>query len=104
MQEAFLHFLWKFRHLPGGILFTTSGLPVRIIKTGTHNSDSGPDFLHAELEIGETRWAGNVEIHLKATDWDRHNHSTDPRYDNVILHVVFENDRALNGRENMPVL
>jgi hypothetical protein len=104
MQEAFLHFLWKYRHLPPEKLFTLNGEPIRIVKTGTHNTDAGPDFQHAELMIGDTRWAGNIEVHLRTSDWDKHGHSTDPRYDNVILHVVYDHDKNIAAKQNIPVL
>ena len=89
MTEEFLHYLWKFR-LVNKELQTRSGEPVTIIHPGEHNRDSGPDFLNARIRLGETVWAGNIEIHLNEYDWYRHNHHLDNAYSNVILHVVFE--------------
>jgi len=72
-------------------LRTTDGEVLQIITTGIHNMDAGPDFHQSKIKIGETIWAGNVEIHLKSSDWLKHNHNTDKAYDNVVLHVVWEN-------------
>ena len=69
---------------------------MQIIDPGTRNTDSGPDFLEAKIKIGEQLWIGNVEIHVKTSDWNRHGHQYDKAYDNVILHVVYENDTKVN--------
>ncbi len=71
---------------------TDEGEPIEIIQVGRHNIHAGPDFFDARIRIGKTLWAGNVEIHLKASDWNRHGHQSDPLYRNTILHVVAEND------------
>ena len=67
---------------------TTDGLAVEIMSVGQHNCDAGPDFSHARLRIGTQEWVGNVEMHIRASDWRHHRHHTNPAYDNVILHVV----------------
>lgn len=105
MTEDFLHFNWKFR-LQGHKYHSTDGEEIRIIRCGEHNMDSGPDFKNARVKIGETEWAGNVEIHVRSSDWLRHHHQKDPAYDNVILHVVYENDLTIrrNSGEIIPVL
>jgi hypothetical protein len=92
MTEDFLHYVWKFRLLRPVQLFTSDGEPIEIIKPGFPNTDAGPDFFNAILKIGQTKWAGNIEIHVRSSDWNAHSHSSDPAYDNVILHVVYEND------------
>lgn len=92
MREDFLHYLWKFRKFDFQRARTTSGESVNIIDTGRHNKDSGPDFFNARLRIGDQLWAGNVEIHLKSSDWYFHGHENDEAYRNVILHVVWEDD------------
>ncbi|WP_321286523.1 DUF2851 family protein [uncultured Sunxiuqinia sp.] len=96
MNEAFLQFIWKHK------LFSTEQLkvdrqPVQILQVGQHNSDAGPDFFNSRIKIGETTWAGNVEIHQKASDWYRHQHETDEAYNNVILHVVRDNDEEIRN-------
>jgi hypothetical protein len=99
MNETFLSYLWKYRQISQDLL-TESGDPIAVIYPGDQNSDSGPDFFNARLRIGATTWAGNVEIHVRASDWYKHGHHADPAYDHVILHVVYEADRQvchLNG-------
>ncbi len=91
MNEDFLSFVWKYR-LYRKDLTTTTGESVTIINPGEQHINSGPDFFNARIKIGETLWAGNVEIHVKASDWYRHHHQTDNAYNNVILHVVYEAD------------
>jgi hypothetical protein len=93
MAEALLWYLWR-EHLPRvHPLRLTDGRTVRIFHTGTLNQDSGPDFLNAELAFGPGRKiTGDVEIHLRPSDWRRHNHAYDARYNAVVLHVVMWND------------
>lgn len=91
MNEDFLSFVWKYR-LYNSDLRTTTGIPVTVISPGEQQSDAGPDFFNARIQIGDTLWAGNVEIHVKASDWYRHHHQNDKSYNNVILHVVYEAD------------
>lgn len=100
MEEAFLHFIWKFQSFNKTELKTAHGEAIEIIKTGNHNSDSGPDFLDARVFIDGIEWAGHIEIHCKSSDWHKHNHETDPAYDNVILHVVYENDSQILRKDN----
>ncbi|MFN5794354.1 MAG: DUF2851 family protein [Bacteroidota bacterium] len=92
MKESFLHYLWKFKLFIPGRLKTTDGKEVEIINSGTHNTNAGPDFFNAKVKIGDTTWAGNVEIHIKSSDFFLHKHQHDKSYENLILHVVFEND------------
>lgn len=87
-MEKLLHYVWKHRMLPLGPLTTTGGQAVEVIDPGLQNRDAGPDFFNAKVRIGETMWVGNVEIHLRSSDWQRHGHQTDAAYNNVVLHVV----------------
>ncbi len=87
MKEDFLHYVWA-QELYKREGKATSGEEIRIISPGTKNSDSGPDFHNARIEIDGTIWAGNVEIHTDSAHWTQHNHHHDKAYDNVILHVV----------------
>jgi hypothetical protein len=91
MTEEFLHYIWQYRlYTPD--LFLQNGEQVEVLHPGVHNTDSGPDFFNAKIRIGETIWAGNIEIHVLSSDWKRHNHQQDMSYDNVVLHVVFRDD------------
>ncbi|RZA02228.1 MAG: DUF2851 family protein [Sphingobacteriaceae bacterium] len=93
--EDFLHYVWKFRLFERAGLQTTTGDVIEIFSAGLHNHDSGPDFHNARIKIGDTTWAGNVELHLSSSDWQKHNHNIDSAYDNVILHVVYRDDEPL---------
>ena len=95
MREEFLYYLWENR-LIDKTLHTIEGETVNIVETGYRNTDSGPDFLEARIQIGDKLWAGHVELHVKTSDWNRHGHQTDKAYKNVILHVVYENDTKVN--------
>ncbi len=99
MTEVFLHHLWKLKIFNSGKLKTVDGEPLVILKTGQHNNDAGPDFFNAQIKIGETHWAGNVEIHLKSSDWKNHLHEQDSAYDTVILHVVYEHDSDIKRND-----
>lgn len=88
-MERLLHYTWKHHLFPLGTLRTTDGRSLEIIDTGLYNrTDGGPDFFNAKVKIDGMLWVGNVEMHLKASDWYRHRHDTDSAYDNVVLHVV----------------
>ncbi|PHS02728.1 MAG: hypothetical protein COA80_00160 [Leeuwenhoekiella sp.] len=107
MSEAFLHYLWKFLKFEEATsesgLLTTTGQNVQILKPGMHNQLSGPDFFNAQLRIDGQLWAGNVEVHLKSSDWYLHNHEQDEAYANVILHVVWEDDCDVFDKTNQPI-
>ena len=92
MNEDYLHYVWKFQLFSNNNLKTIDNQTVSIVKQGNHNLNAGPDFTNAKIRIGNTLWAGNVEIHSKSSDWKRHNHQKDKAYNNVVLHVVHEND------------
>jgi hypothetical protein len=106
MKEDFLHYLWKFKKFDTLNLKTTQNEELVIIKTGDYLELAGPDFFNAQITIGDQKWAGNVEIHLKSSDWYLHNHERDSAYENVILHVVWEHDAEIFRRDNteIPVL
>lgn len=101
MTEDFLHFLWKNGLYQMPLSEFYSGETIEVLNPGLHNRDQGPDFFNARIRIGDTVWAGNVEIHLRSSDWLRHRHQSDDHYNNVVLHVVGQNDaeiRDQNGR------
>ncbi len=95
LTEKFFHYLWKVKLLDNSGLITTSGEKIEILSAGEYNTHAGPDFSNAKIRIGETVWAGNVELHIKSSDWKRHNHSLDRSYNNVILHCVYEADEPV---------
>lgn len=101
MTEAFLQYLWHHQMLGKG-LTTTDGQPVVVHRPGELNRDAGPDFFNARVSIGGVEWAGNIELHLKSSDWKMHRHSSDKAYNSIILHVVYEHDCRIhleNGEE-----
>ena len=100
MQEDFLHYIWNHKKFEVSKLVTTENKTVTIRTVGQHNLNSGPDFFNAQLNIDNQFWAGNVEIHIKSSDWFLHNHEQDPAYDNVILHVVWEHDIEVYRKDN----
>ena len=106
MKEDFLHYLWKYKKFDFTNLKTSNGEPVTIINGGQYLQLAGPDFFNAQLIIANQKWAGNVEIHLKSSDWYLHRHENDSAYENVILHVVWENDTEIFRKDNseIPVL
>ena len=103
MQEDFLHYLWKHKKLDVSNLKTTNKEVVTLRSVGRHNHNTGPDFFNAKLKIGQQLWAGNVEVHIKSSDWFLHNHETDSNYDNVILHVVWEHDTEVFRKDNTEI-
>ncbi|MFV8375219.1 DUF2851 family protein [Flavobacterium sp. LB1P71] len=106
MKEDFLHYLWKFKKFDTLNLKTFNNEEVTIINVGQYLELAGPDFFNAQITIGDQKWAGNVEIHLKSSDWYVHHHEKDAGYENVILHVVWEHDTGVFRSNNteIPVL
>lgn len=96
MTERLLQFIWQFQYFNKNELTTSEGESVQVIVPGQYNSNQGPDFSNAKTLIGNTTWAGTIELHIKTSDWNRHKHQQDKNYDNVILHVVWEDDRDLS--------
>jgi len=103
MQEDFLHYIWKYKKFETSNLRTTNNELVTLVSLGSHNQNSGPDFFNAQIKIGNQLWAGNVEIHVKSSDWFLHNHEMDSNYDNVILHVVWEHDTDVFRKNNSSI-
>ncbi len=94
-----MHYVWQHRLWLPGDLTTVDGEHVDVIDPGLHNTDAGPDFFNAKVRIGADMWAGNVEIHVRASDWMRHGHQNDSAYDTVILHVVETDDCRVARRD-----
>ncbi|GAB3991648.1 DUF2851 family protein [Spirosoma daeguense] len=94
MPESLLYFIWQFQYFTKTELITTDGEWVHVVHPGFRNSNAGPDFTNARLLINDVEWVGNVEMHTLTSDWLAHGHQHDRAYDNVILHVVWEDDSA----------
>jgi hypothetical protein len=104
MKEEFLHYLWKYHLYYADKLKDNDGNPIEVISAGEYNRDSGPDFFNARIRINGTEWAGNVEIHIKASHFEAHGHHRDHAYDNVILHIVSEDDKRVRNARGEEVL
>ena len=106
MKEDFLHYVWQHQYFQKNNLVTAGQETVHVFKTGFLNNNAGPDFMGAQVKIGQEIWNGSVEIHLRASDWLRHHHEQDARYDQVILHVVWDNDQFLKRTDgtSIPVI
>ena len=94
-MEDLLHYMWRNRLFAPVSLTTTDGRPLKIIFPGMAHQDAGPDFKQAVIKIGDLTWAGDVEIHVNSSDRNRHGHSVDPKYQSVILHVVYRHDTEI---------
>lgn len=106
MKEDFLHYIWQYKKFDFSNLKTLHGEKLTIINTGQYLQKVGPDFFNAQITIDSQKWAGNVEIHIKSSDWYVHHHEKDENYDSIILHVVWENDAPIFRKDNseIPVL
>lgn len=104
--ENFLHYIWQHRLYKTIHLFCTGGEKLSILDPGRSNKNAGPDFNQVMLQIGDTVWSGDVEIHIKSSDWLLHRHEVDPAYDAVILHAVYKHDQVIYRRDGslIPVL
>ena len=101
MNEAFLQYVWRHKLLQGGEFMSTDGHTLRIVRQGELNNDAGPDFFNARVAIDGVEWVGNIEVHVRTSDWNAHHHSQDKAYNNIVLHVVYEHDTDIllqNGK------
>ena len=103
MKEDFLHYVWQYKKFDFSNLTTVSGEMLTISNVGNYLQQAGPDFFNAQIIIGNQKWAGNVEIHIKSSDWYLHHHENDSNYDNVILHVVWEHDTPIFRKDNTEI-
>lgn len=106
MKEELLHFIWKYRRYSLDPLYLTDNSLIKVLKVGQLNNDSGPDFINSKIILNGLIWVGSVEIHIKSSDWEKHNHQTDKNYNGVILHVVWQNDKTIYNQlgEELPTL
>ncbi len=103
MKEEFLYYVWKYRLYNTKVLQTVQGDAIEIIQPGRRNTSSGPDFLESQIKIGTMMWVGNVEIHVRSSDWNLHKHHEDKAYNNVILHVVFDSDTEIQNQKGKTI-
>lgn len=103
MSEFFLHYVWQFQYYNKIDLQTVQGDKLIVLQTGKANHDAGPDFLQAKIQLGDITWFGHVEIHVKSSEWVLHGHWSDKGYENVVLHVVWENDQQIFHPEGRPI-
>jgi len=103
MNEKLLQFIWQFRYFNQSSLSTTDGKKLQIIHPGNLNRDAGPDFAEAKIKINDTTWVGNVELHVYASHWHQHGHTSNKNYDNVILHVVWVSDKDIFDNNQQPI-
>jgi Protein of unknown function (DUF2851) len=103
MTERLLQFIWQFQYFNKNELQTETGTRLQIIHPGQYNTNQGPDFLEAKIKIEDIILVGNTELHIKSSDWNKHNHQNDANYNNVILHVVWQDD-LMNHASSAPVL
>ncbi len=94
ISEDLLQFIWQYRLLKPIPLITASGKELSVLRQGELNRDSGPDFFNAQINLGGLVLAGNIELHVRSSDWHRHGHHNDDAYSTIILHVVYVNDEA----------
>ena len=104
MREEFIHYLWKYKLFDSLSLSGAPDVRIVVVSPGEYNRDAGPDFFNSKIKIGDILWAGNVEIHVKSSYYEQHGHQHDPLFDNIILHVVVEDDKVVyNSRgEKLP--
>jgi hypothetical protein len=96
MKEEYLHYLWKMKRIPFHQMHLQDGRSFHVISPGIHNENNdGPDFYDAKIEIDGLIWVGPIELHVKSSDWFLHKHQFDTAYNNVILHVVYDDNQPI---------
>jgi len=103
VSERLLRCVWYDRLYDASVLATIDRQKIVVHSPGTWNLESGPDFRRADLSIGGARLRGDIERHIEPAGWRLHNHSPDPRYDNVILHVTLMSRRGKAAGLDLPV-
>lgn len=103
MKEEFLHYVWRYKKFDFKTLQTSNGENLTIENVGSYLQNAGPDFFNGQITIDGQKWAGNIELHLKSSDWYLHHHEKDAAYENVILHVVWEHDVDIFRKNNIEI-
>jgi len=103
MNEVFLHTIWKYKLIGQTKFVGSKQEAIEIVSIGEYNQDAGPDFFNSKIRINDVLLVGNVEIHIKTSDWLKHRHQENKSYDTIILHVVYEHDKEIRQNENFNV-
>jgi len=103
MKEDFIHYIWKYKKFNFSNSKTSNGEELTILNSGDYLQKEGPDFFNAQIIIADQKWAGNIEIHVKSSDWYLHHHEKDVNYNNVILHVVWNHDTPIFRKDNSEI-
>lgn len=103
MKEDFLHFVWQYQYFEHQDLRTSTGEELQIFDIGKTNTNAGADFEQIKIQIGATTWQGDAEIHIKSSDWKKHRHQHNPRYNQVVLHIVWEEDEPILRPDGTPI-
>lgn len=103
MSEEFLHYIFQHKLWSDSKIELVNGEKFEILEIGHHNYNSGPDFINSKIKIQNTIWIGNIEIHVKSSDWILHKHHNDKAYNNTILHIVFTNDKQIYYTNGNPI-
>lgn len=103
MKEDFIHYIWKYKKFNFSNIKTSDGEELIILNSGDYLQKEGPDFFNAQIIIADQKWAGNIEIHVKSSDWYLHHHEKDINYNNVILHVVWNHDTPIYRKDNSEI-
>ena len=106
MNEKLLQYLWNFKIFNSFDFKDMEGNELEILDFGKWNFDSGPDFLFGKIKFKNLILAGNIELHVKSSDYIFHQHSGNPEFENLILHVVFNHDMEIEelNKKNIPTL
>lgn len=106
MNEKLLQYLWNFKIFTDFDFKDVTGNDLEIISFGKWNFDSGPDFLFGKIKFNGLTLAGNIELHVKSSDYIFHRHTGNPEFENLILHAVYFHDTEIDelNKRNIPTL
>ena len=91
--------LWQDLLASGVPLTAETGEPLQIIYPGRLNGERGADFRDVVISSRRGTDRGQIEFHVRSSDWRTHRHHLDPAYRNVILHVVMWDDNPVQSTE-----
>ena len=98
LRRIYLQAVWQHQRIRRDELKTAEGTPIRILHPGFRSVEGGPDFRGAVIQIGnETPKSGDVEVDIRASGWRAHGHYINKAFTNVILHVIWGEERSTAG-------